>query len=152
MKRSIMLALIALSFGAAFPVMAACTDTAGMEVDWEGCNLSDANLSESDLTGANLSGANLNRAVLKDVNLTGANLSESNLYAATLNRVTLTDANLSGANMSDTWLTDANLRSANLSPAKNLRGGGKYLRGAKLSGVIWTDGRICAAESVGTCD
>ena len=57
MKRTIMVALTALSFGAAFPVMAACTDPAGTEVDWKRCNLSDANLSGATWTDGRICAA-----------------------------------------------------------------------------------------------
>jgi uncharacterized protein YjbI with pentapeptide repeats len=95
MKRSIMLTLTALSLGAAFPAMAACTDPASAEVDWEGCNVSGANLRDANLRRADLSGSDLSGAM--------------SLY-----RAKLTDTNLSGA--------------------------------------TWTDGKICAAGSIGTCD
>ena len=57
MKRAIVLVLTALSLGAAFPAMAACTDPASIEVDWERCNLSGAKLHAARLNDANLSGA-----------------------------------------------------------------------------------------------
>ncbi len=124
MKRSIMLALTALSLGAAFPAMAACTDPASAEVDWEGCNVGDV-----DLSGANLTGAKLSKANLGEADLSGANLSGTNLHHTDLSR-----ANLSGANLTKATLTYAKLTNAN------------------LSGATWTDGRICAADSVETCD
>lgn len=76
MKRTIMFALTALSFGAAFPVMAACTDPAGTEVDWKRCNLGTARL-----TGANFTGANLTRAKLKDAILSGTIWTDGSMCA-----------------------------------------------------------------------
>lgn len=61
----------------------------------------------------------------------------------------LTGINLSGTDLRYTNLTHADLTNANLNRA-NLRGAD--LTGAHLGGATWTDGRTCAAGSVGTCD
>ena len=78
MKRSIILTLTALSLGITFPAMAACTDPAIAEVDWEGCNVGDV-----DLSGANLTGAmNLHRAKLTDAILSSATWADGRICAA----------------------------------------------------------------------
>ena len=107
MKRSIVFVLTTLSRAAALPAMAACTDPAGIEVDWEACNLSDADL---------------NGAELKRANLSGTDLSGADLTSAGLNRANLSGANLSGANMLHARLNDANLSGADLSGATMFRG------------------------------
>ena len=67
MIRTTLLALITLLLGGALPAIAACTDPAGVEVDWKGCDVGAVNLSE-----ANLSDATLIYTRLKDANLSGA--------------------------------------------------------------------------------
>lgn len=126
--------------------------------DLSGVNLTEANLTgayltSADLTRANLTDANLTRAYLTSANLTGANLTSANLT-----RAKLYGANLSGAKLYVANLTSANLNGANLSGAKlsgaNLIGAnlaGANLNGAVLNGATWTDGRICAVNSIRTC-
>jgi uncharacterized protein YjbI with pentapeptide repeats len=145
MKRTILLVLTALLPGAAFPVMAACTDPAGIEVDWYGCDIGDANLS-----GTNLSDANLIYARLNDANLSGANLTGAKLSNAHLNSANLSGANLSGTVHFRTDFTRANLSGSDLTGAKDLHRA--KLSNANLSEAIWRDGRICSAGSIGTCD
>jgi len=70
--------------------------------------------------------------------LSGADLQKADLRNANLKSADLTGANLSGANLHRADLTGANLSNTDLS-------------GATLRGVIWTNGRKCAAESIGAC-
>lgn len=140
-----------------------------------GADLSGANLDRADLTGAlltgagyapaDLSGTYLNRATINGINLDGAALP-----GAQLNQVQAYQASFIGADFKGAQLTHANLAQANFERADftganlsdaDLRG--SYLRGALIEGVgatfaralltgaTWTDGRICGAESVGTC-
>lgn len=60
----------------------------------------------------------------------------------------LAGADLRQANLANANLAGANLSYANLSGAKLQ---GAQFRGAILKGTIWTDGRVCAVESVGVC-
>jgi hypothetical protein len=76
--------------------------------------------------------------------LTGASLFRANLSGADLGYSNLTGADLRQANLSGTMLAWADLTRANLE--------GANLAGAYLSGAIWTDGRICAWRSTGTCN
>lgn len=60
---------------------------------------------------------------------------------------------LAGADLRDADLKGARFAGANLSYA-NLNGAfvdGAVFEGAKLAGTTWTDGRVCAADSVGSC-
>ena len=79
-----------------------------------GADLSLANLNGAYLTNANLTGANLYRANLTNAYLTSANLTNAYLGVANLGQATLTSANLSGVDLSNANLTSANLNSANL--------------------------------------
>jgi uncharacterized protein YjbI with pentapeptide repeats len=63
-------------------------------VDWDHCDLKDANLS-----GADLSGANLDYAILTGADLSGASLTDATLYAAIFESVNLSSADLTGATM-----------------------------------------------------
>jgi hypothetical protein len=108
-----------------------------LNVQWQGCDLTGANLSSAYLAGANLSSANLAGAWLNSSNLIGANLTGANLIGAKLYGADLTGANLTGANLTgaDIWyaiLNGANLSGANLSGAKLADA---ELNGANLSGA-----------------
>ena len=93
------------------------------------CDLSGANLFGERLSRAKLSGANLSKAVLRLANLIGTDMSRADLTDAKLDRAILSGATLQGAT----------LQGADLSEAI-------------LQGATWTDGRICAAGSIGKCN
>jgi hypothetical protein len=57
-------------------------------------------------------------------------------------------AELVGTSLQRTNLSYADLRHANLSQADL---GGANLVGARLGDAVWTDGRLCASDSVGAC-
>lgn len=143
-----------------------------------GAQLNGANLSGADLTGAivngagvapaSLAGANLSRAVLNDLILDGADLSAANLSQAQARAASFIASELGGANLSGLDLRGANLAQARLNGANlsgaNLTGSrlvgadlsaanltGATLTGALLGGATWTDGRVCAPASVGSC-
>jgi len=77
-------------------VMAACSDPAGPQVDWSGCDKTNAILFE-----ANLTGADLTRAGLADATLTGADPTGADLTGANLTEVNLNSALLTGATWTD---------------------------------------------------
>lgn len=138
-----------------------------------GADLGGANLSGADLTGAivngagrssaSLQGANLSHAVLNGLNLDGADLSGAHLGSAQARSVSMVGADLGAASLSAVDLRGANLENANLSGANLSRANlsnsrllgadlnGANLTGAVLAGATWTDGRVCAAPSVGSC-
>jgi hypothetical protein len=65
----------------------------------------------------------------------------------------LSGANLSGALLGPTARYSPDFRNANLTGA-NFKGAqinGANFAGANLSGAVWTDGRICATPSIGSC-
>jgi hypothetical protein len=82
-------------------------------VDWAGCDLTDAGLSGADLAGADLAGANLHGAVAENVNLSGANLSGATLTTAQVGG-DLSGANLSSVSAFGLELSGSNLTSADL--------------------------------------
>jgi len=86
----------------------------------------------------NLQNAKLEKANLQGINLSGANLSGADLEEANLQNADLTCANLQHAD-----LEEANLKGAKINGAK--------FRGAKLEYTVWTDGRTCGEDSVGSC-
>ena len=140
-----------------------------------GADLSGANLNRADLTGAVLTGAgdaradltgtNLNYATITGINLDGAamagvQLNHVQAFQVSWVRADLTGAQMTGANLAEGNFEGTNFTGANLSNAdlrgSNLRGStitqaGVQLSGAKLAGAFWTDGRVCANDSVGEC-
>jgi len=125
-----------------------CQAAPAPAVNWSGCDmlgrtlsrvdLSRANLSGTKLTGADLRAARLRASDLHDANLEDADLSGANLRAANFKGALLRGANLSQSDLRDADFSQTSLEAANLN-------------GAKLGRAIWTDGRVCAAGSVGEC-
>lgn len=134
-------------------------------------NLNGADLSEANLSGANmlradlgnatlvntrfvssdLSEANLKNVNLTDANLNGANLSRANLSNAILNRSDLTAAQLGSADLSGAILTDANLSEAYLIAA-DLSGADlrlAHLIGAEMIGANLSDANLSGAHMIG---
>lgn len=122
-------------------------------VNWRGCALSGRDLRRASLSAAQLGSSMLVSANLRDANLAGADLSYANLDAAdarganlqtaSLKGATLRGTNLAGADLRDTDMTYADLQGTDLSNVQ--------LQGARLDRAIWSDGRVCATESVGEC-
>jgi hypothetical protein len=83
-------------------------------------------------------GCDLRNADLRGSDLAGANLEGANLLGANLE-----GANLEGANLEDASCEKAKLLKARL--------GGVKLEGANLEDVVWSDGKVCAKGSVGSC-
>jgi hypothetical protein len=156
---------IALALGLAFAVLwwqrqpstievsvgaraADCAAPAAATVNWAGCDKSRATLSLASLRNAKLAGARLAGADLRRADLGYADLSGSTLNGARLDEARLFGANLGGADLSDAALDGADLGFADLRNAKVERT--RFDR-ARLGNAIWTDGRRCAATSVGRC-
>lgn len=78
-------------------------------------------------------GVNWSGCIKDDMLLVGADLHGAELVGTRLNRANLRQADLRRANLAQAQLAGADLS------------------GAQLEGAIWTDGRICAAASVGHC-
>lgn len=128
--------------------LADCTAPAGPEVGWQGCDKRQARLAGVDLKGARLErirldGADLQRADLSYANLRGASLRGVDLSGARLVGADLAGADLSGANLSEANLEYATLTGANLE--------GVRLYGTRLGKAAWTDGRLCAPQSLDSC-
>lgn len=127
---------------------AQCTSAVRIGIDAPGVDMHNASMTTMRLDNANLQRANLSHAILQLSNLKGANLMLANLTGAHMHGVNLVNANLSLANLSKANLMDANLSGANLRGA-NLSG--TLLLKTKLDNATWTDGRVCAAGSIGEC-
>lgn len=120
-----------------------CAAPAAEGVNWSGCDKRGAALA-----GARMRNARLDRTRLEDARLAGAVLEYAsavgaNLRNADLRGAKLTAADLSGADLSGADLSGANLRYASISNTQ--------LFGTRLDHVVWSDGRACAAGSVGEC-
>jgi len=120
-----------------------CAAPAGEGINWSGCDKRGAALA-----GAMLRNARLERTRLEDARLAGAvmeyaNASVANLRNADLRGAKLMAVDLSGADLSGADLSGANLRYAVMN--------GTRLAGTRLDNAVWSDGRTCAAGSVGAC-
>ncbi|MFA5082274.1 MAG: pentapeptide repeat-containing protein [Hydrogenophilaceae bacterium] len=112
-------------------------------VVWTGCNKDDARLNRATLRNANLGKIHFERADLSDADLSYANLDSANLRGANLR-----GANLRGASLKQADLSGADLGGADLGFAVLT---GALLDGASFRQSLWTDGRICSEQSVGSC-
>lgn len=123
-------------------------------VNFNGCKLNGIILLRKELSGIQLLGAELQTARFSSSNLTNANMKYAQLHLASLNYTNLTNVNLVGANLRGADLSGANLKNADLSYA-NLTDAIIYevnFENARLSKTIWTDGRICRENSIGSCN
>ena len=130
-----------------------CQAAPAAAVNWSSCEMPARSLSRADLSRANLSNsvlrsADLHAAQLRNADLSYANLESADLHGADLRTANLKGASLRGANLSLSDLRDADLGYANLQGA-NLNG--VNMSGAILGRAIWSDGRVCAVDSVGVC-
>src|SRR3569833_401566 len=105
-----------------------CNSVPAPRVNWSNCTLDGAQLNGADLANAKLYSTHMTGANLRGANLVGANLRRARLVNAHLERADLSYADLAGAELS-----------------------GVALGEAKLGNAIWSDGKVCAPESVGTC-
>lgn len=130
-----------------------CNSVPAPRVNWSNCTLDGAQLSGADLTSAKLYSAHMTGANLRGARLAGSNLSYATMNLATLEGADLRGANLVGASLRRARLVNARLERADLSYA-DLAGAelsGAAMGEAKLGNAIWSDGKVCAPESVGTC-
>jgi hypothetical protein len=133
--------------------VADCTAPPGPQVNWSYCHLEGVSLVGQVLNGADLSNARLVAADLSRADLRHARLAYAALSSARLAQTDLRGADLRGAVFARADLSGARLDGADLSYA-NLQGariGRARLNAARLDRAIWTDGRVCAAGSVGEC-
>ncbi len=119
-----------------------------IDVEAQGLDMHESSFASARLDRANLERTNFSRSIfqlasLKEANLMLSNLEHAHLHGVNLRNANLMLANLSGASLFDADLTGANLRGANLV--------GAILIKARFDQAIWTDGRICAAGSIGEC-
>jgi uncharacterized protein YjbI with pentapeptide repeats len=101
-------------------------------VDWDGCNLANAVLTDANLAGANLAGATMTNDLMTRANLSNANLAGASMVNASGNP-DLAGADLNGATLTDDLFNGANLAGADLT---NLSGFGLHLLDASLRGAI----------------
>ncbi len=125
-----------------------CNTPAGEGVAWGGCNKDVASLSRANLKNALLMKARFERA-----DLSGADLSYANLDGANLRGASLRGANLRGASLVQADISGADLAGADFGFAvlSDARLDGTRLDGALFGQSTWTDGRVCAEQSVSSC-
>jgi hypothetical protein len=115
-------------------------------VQWQGCDLRQADLRGANLFGANLSSADLSGAILFGADLTGANLTNVNLSGALITNANLTNVDLTGVNLTNVSLVGVNLTNVNLS---NVNLGGKTLRNSNLTGANLFGANLSSANLSG---
>ncbi|MEW8508104.1 MAG: pentapeptide repeat-containing protein [Candidatus Thiodiazotropha sp.] len=127
---------------------AQCSWAILIELQAPGVDMHESSLASARLDRSNFERANFSRSIFQLANLKEANLMLSNLEYAHMHGVNLQNANLMFANLSGASLFDADLSGADLRGANLV---GAILIKAKLDGATWTDGRICAQDSIGEC-
>lgn len=131
-----------------------CHATAAHGINWDFCTKPKQQLGQLNLAGmsarnAQLSGTNLVSANLRGADLAYADLSATDFTLADARLVRLVGANLRNAVLNHARLTGADLRFADLSGASLA---GAELSAVRLGNAIWTDGRVCARDSIGVCN
>jgi len=109
-----------------------------LQTIFNGVNLDGVNMNAAFLDHAQLITASMIEAQLNNAQMAFTNFSGSNLYKAQFKKAMLTSTNFSNANLAGADFSYALIQDANFS-------------GADLSGATWTDGRICATPSRGSC-
>jgi hypothetical protein len=156
----VVVALIALVVGITFivpkgaiQIVADCSSAPVPMVNWSNCSFEKAVFSNRDLNNAKL-----RNIFMSGVNLQASNLSQADIAYGNLSLANLKGARFDGADMRGTNLRKADLRRASLLGADlsfaDLTGAnltGADLEGANFSSTIWTDGKICAQDSIGSC-
>ena len=135
----------------------ACRFTSGDSCPWgeasnltlDGKDLSDSSYKAVHMHGTSLKKTNLERVNFQTADLSSANLAGANLKDGTLFAANATGANFAGADLSGVNLTRADLTKANLQGAVVNKM--TLFIHTILDGATWTDGRICAAGSLGEC-
>lgn len=115
------------------PMQPQCQQAAVPRINWSGCDKRKVRL-----RGADLGGSNLGYADFSQADLSGSRMRQASLVGANFRNADLNHADLDGADLSYADLGGANLVSASLA-------------GTVLDHAIWTDGRECAAGSLGQC-
>ncbi|MEW7992233.1 MAG: pentapeptide repeat-containing protein [Candidatus Thiodiazotropha sp.] len=127
---------------------AQCSWAILIDLQAPGVDMHESSLASARLDRSNFERANFSRSIFQLANLKQANLRLSNLEHAHMHGVNLRNANLMFANLSGASLFDADLSGADLRGANLV---GAILIKAKFDGATWTDGRICAEDSIGEC-
>ncbi|MCC6709671.1 MAG: pentapeptide repeat-containing protein [Gammaproteobacteria bacterium] len=151
---SLSLALAMRLSGAPDSVAPDCRAVAASGVNWDFCAKPRQQLGEQDLNGmsarnAQLSGSSLANARLHGVDFAYADLSSTDFTLADARQARLVGASLRHAVLNHARLTGADLSFADLSGASLV---GAELSAARLTNTIWTDGRVCARDSIGVCN
>lgn len=150
----VIVSILAIRFPSPLPTpQSDCQSPAKPKVNWNNCQLSGQNLTNTTLSMALMRASNLSNANLMNSDLSGADLAYSDLRKANLSYALLMKADLKGANLREADLGDADLSYADLSYADltlaNINGA--KLEGVQLDNAIWINGAICGKNSIGIC-
>lgn len=150
-------ASFALATHLSLPVDAAapdCRAPAASKANWDFCAKPKQHLAQENLAGMSARNAQLSGADLSNTNLRGVDFSYADLSASNFTLADARHARLVGASLRKTVFNHAQLIGADLSFA-DLSGASMVdvdLSAARLRNAIWTDGRVCADDSVGACN
>ncbi len=130
-----------------------CQAPAAPGVNWNHCQLPDAQYLNQDFSAAHMNSTNLHNANLFGSKFNDADLSYADLSNANLRYTTLVNTKLKGANLRSSAVANASLVNVDLSYA-NLTGvniENASFKKVTLDNAIWVDGTVCAASSVDRC-
>lgn len=146
--------VLALIYPSQLPVpLPNCTIPAAPEVNWNNCLKPKIDLQHKDLTAmqlrnSQLIGSNLMNTTLNGADLAYADLRFTNLSYSQLQNALLLGANLKQSDLSNTDLTNADLSFADL---RNANIGGSIFKNTRFDNAIWTNGQLCAINSIDHC-
>jgi uncharacterized protein YjbI with pentapeptide repeats len=122
--------------------------------DYSGCDLRNFNLTNMDIPNTCFDNANLDNASFlgvyapfssfKNTSLRGVNFTNANLQASNLTFSNLVRSNLSNADFRGADFTNATIYKTT--------GKGLMLYGAKFNHTRWSNGKLCAYDSIGKCN
>lgn len=130
-----------------------CSTPAGPSVNWNNClkpkiDLQNSDLNKMQLRNSQLIGSNLMNTKLNDADLSYADLRFTNLSYSQLQNALLLGADLKQADLSYVDLTNVDLSFADL---RNSNLGGSILKNTRFDNAIWTNGQLCATNSIDQC-
>ncbi len=131
-----------------------CTTPAAPEVNWNNCLKPKIDLQNKDLTAMQLRNSQLIGSNLMNTRLNGADLAYADLRFTNLSYSQLQNSLLLGANLKQSDLSNADLTNADLSFAdlRNANVGGSVLKNTRFDNAIWTNGQLCAINSIDQCN
>jgi len=111
---------------------------------YDGCNLSNM-----DLSGQDYSNTSFRNAYINHSDLSNANFEKADLRGITIKQSNLIDSNLRDAQLGGAKLLFNNMQGTDL---KDATGSKVEFTGSSLDNAIWVSGRVCTTNSTGYCN